>query len=418
MPINFGKVIAMPPRAPEADQPKRLAQCLDVFKQWLHLPNDQQIVKIALGTVVGNFIRGIDPVWLVIIGSPSSGKTEILHALLGIHPKIHECNRLTPAGLFCRAKDGSLGGFLGRIGSRGVGIMSDFSELLDQTRDPYATLAILRTVYDGRTGRDIGLEGGDRIEWQGHFGLLAGSASGIDDHRHAIADMGERFVYYRPSPTKNDMENAIRRGYENYCARTEQRAALAAAVKAAVLPAIEYADKIRLPRTDAERDCIVALSRWVGQCRCVVKRDRRSFQKLVDSVHLPETGARIANILMGLQQGMRIVGVSYADAWEAVRAVAWDSIPLERRLVLETIISANGLTRDYYGGMRQITRDLQHSGYNMNQRATSFALEDLELIGVLESRPGGNKSSHYRIRTEFWDLFQRVVQGGPEEQAD
>ena len=93
-----------PAKTDEAPQPAavdapRSHETLAVFDKWLRLPNKTPIYA-ALGTVAANLLPG-DPVWLGIIGPPSSAKTEILNATARL-PKVVQAATLTVAGLLSR----------------------------------------------------------------------------------------------------------------------------------------------------------------------------------------------------------------------------------------------------------------------------------------------------------------------------
>ena len=59
-----------------------LADVLATFQRWLYLP-DTDAVLAALAAVAANRLSG-DPVWLLLIGPPGGGKTEILASLTGL----------------------------------------------------------------------------------------------------------------------------------------------------------------------------------------------------------------------------------------------------------------------------------------------------------------------------------------------
>ena len=66
------------------------------YRQLLHLP-DPTAVLAALGTVAANRLPG-DPVWTLLVGPPSSGKTEIIDSLRLV-PKAVSVSTLTKAAL-------------------------------------------------------------------------------------------------------------------------------------------------------------------------------------------------------------------------------------------------------------------------------------------------------------------------------
>jgi hypothetical protein len=105
-----------------------LAQVLKVFQQWLYLP-DPGVVALTLAAVTANRMAG-DPVWLLLIGAPSSGKTEILDSLLDL-PHMHPAATLTDASLLSGVpkrehSTTSTGGLLRVIGDFGFLVLKDF----------------------------------------------------------------------------------------------------------------------------------------------------------------------------------------------------------------------------------------------------------------------------------------------------
>src|SRR5947209_11501842 len=98
-----------------------LTECVATFQRWLYLP-DPSPLYVVLATVAANQAPG-DPVWLLLVGPPGSGKTELL-VPLGLLPDVHSAATLTEASLLSgtphrdRAKDAK-GGLLREIGPYG-----------------------------------------------------------------------------------------------------------------------------------------------------------------------------------------------------------------------------------------------------------------------------------------------------------
>src|SRR5262245_58198915 len=100
----------------------RLDQVLSTFKNWLHMP-DPGIVEVCLAAIAANRIPG-DPVWILLTGGASSGKTEVLNSLCALS-NIRPVSTLTEAALLSgtgareRASDAT-GGLLRGIGPFGI----------------------------------------------------------------------------------------------------------------------------------------------------------------------------------------------------------------------------------------------------------------------------------------------------------
>jgi hypothetical protein len=166
-PGTFDETIETPPQKPhkarkyngpngsdgkisESLVPYTFDQTLDVFTRWLILP-DPTPVYALLGAVAANLLEG-DPVWLGIIGPPSSAKTELLNSISKLS-YVHQAATLTPAGLLSGTPKkqhaaNAKGGLLNQIGAFGVISLKDFGSILSMRPDAKAEiLAALREIY-------------------------------------------------------------------------------------------------------------------------------------------------------------------------------------------------------------------------------------------------------------------------------
>src|SRR5262245_33422764 len=73
-----------------------LEAVVSTFEKWLHMPDRLPLLAV-LGTVAANRMDG-DPVWLLLVGPPASGKTEILESTRDL-PDMHAVATLTEAAL-------------------------------------------------------------------------------------------------------------------------------------------------------------------------------------------------------------------------------------------------------------------------------------------------------------------------------
>ncbi len=138
-----------------------MAKVVDLFQWTMWLP-DPGVVYLVLATVAATRLPG-DPVWLLLIGPPSSGKTEALDALSDL-PEAHFASILTEAGLLSGSPtpdENATGGLLKLLGERGLIVAPDFGTLLNEHRSTRNRIfACLREVFDGQFIRWIGTKGG------------------------------------------------------------------------------------------------------------------------------------------------------------------------------------------------------------------------------------------------------------------
>jgi hypothetical protein len=146
-----------------------------VFRKWLYLPSLIPLYA-ALGTAAGNRLQG-EPVWLMLVGAPSSGKTELLMSLKEL-PEVRVVGTLSEGGLLSGTsqKERALsaqGGLLKEVGDFGQLIVKDFTSVLSMAKSGQGPLlAALREIYDGHWTRTVGTDGGQSLAWSGKLGLL------------------------------------------------------------------------------------------------------------------------------------------------------------------------------------------------------------------------------------------------------
>lgn len=316
------------PRDEPASTPVDLASTMETVRKWLYLTDDGHI-KFTLGTYAANRMKG-DPVWGMLIGGPSSGKTEPL-AALGRCPYVTARSSISGeaallSGTPKREKAATAsGGLLNEIGAFGVVVLKDFTSILSMKHEQRATLmAALREIYDGSWTRSVGADGGRTLSWAGKVGMIAGCTSIIDSHHAVIGAMGERFVFYRLPAV--DAEKQADRALDNDGQEIAMRDELSKAI-ADLMNGIDFtkpAEKL----SDVERVQMTDLVTLAVRCRSAVERDGRTREIL--QIPDAEAPARLAGVLSRLLRGMTAIGVDRAEAWQRLAKVATDSMPALR----------------------------------------------------------------------------------------
>jgi hypothetical protein len=62
-----------------------VAEVVVAFRRWLHLPDARPLLAV-LGTVAANRLEG-DSIWLLLVGPPGGGKSEVHHDRFD-HPRL------------------------------------------------------------------------------------------------------------------------------------------------------------------------------------------------------------------------------------------------------------------------------------------------------------------------------------------
>jgi hypothetical protein len=357
-----------------------LEDVIKVFSKWLHLPDPGPLITV-LAAVAANCVKG-DPLWMLLVGPPASGKTEILDSLLGL-PKMHPAGTLTEASLLSgvpgreRAKDAS-GGLLRAIGDFGFVVCKDFTSVLSMNREQRAgLLAALREIYDGAWTRHVGADGGRTLPWRGKVALIGGVTPVIDAHHAVMAAMGERFLLCRLPDVQPEQQalTALRHVGKESAMRRELRDAVTRLFVGLHLAAFDL--------TDDGRQKLAALATLVARCRSAVERD--SYKREIELVPGSERPARLVLALARVYSGMRNIGVSEQECWPLLWRVGLDCIPAIRRSGFDWL-RKNGKTS---------TRDVA-TGIGYPTTTVRRALEDLTVHGILEREKNGV--------TDDWEL--------------
>lgn len=178
----------------------KLAELKKEIEQYQYF-EDTSIIDISLAAVIATRLQLGNPIWLIIIGASSGGKSQILRPIALTDTKfLHRVDDLTE-NTFLSGMKLSKGKFapslLQRVGEHGILVMSDLTVLFSKNAESRgAILSQFRMIYDGEMVKFSGTSD-HAISWKGSLGVIAGSTPSIYTHFEEVADMGERFIYWR-----------------------------------------------------------------------------------------------------------------------------------------------------------------------------------------------------------------------------
>jgi hypothetical protein len=373
-------------RATDFDWKTPLERTVGTFQSWLHLP-DATPLLVVLGAVAAN-LRDGDPVWVVLVGPPGGGKSELLQSLVGL-PDVHPAATLTEASLLSgtpkREHDANAkGGLLRAIGDFGIILCKDFGSVLNMNRDARAAvLAALREVYDGSWTRHVGTSGGLTLAWSGKVGLVAGCTPTIDRHHAVMGAMGERFVLFR-LPESDSSEQA-RQAFAHAGQEKKMRHELATAV--AELFAAGLKESRDLRGDEIER--LVTLTTLTVKCRSAVERD--GYTRDIELIPEAEAPTRLIVVLGRLLAGLDAIGVDRTQGWQIITKASLDSIPATRRAAMDALIDAT----------EPVATPKLAEALGYPTQTTRRALEDLTAHGVCRRVTRGSGTT-----ADTWELTE------------
>lgn len=387
---------------------------IDVLGSYQHL-DDTGHVWFALAVAVSGeaevepFLS--DPLWGMLVGPSSSGKTETARALGNIAGYLDD---VTAAALlsFTKGKNPKQTGVLERIGERGTVTIGDFSTVLAQSNRGAKDqlFSLLRRAYDGSVHRDVGNMKA-QLRWRGRLTILACCTPIIDDYTSHADSLGPRWLYYRLKPRSIEGMRAMAKAAR--IPASEGRAQAADLAEQLVNRAAGRAGTVTIPDWAADAITELAIAACYG--RAAVPRSSYGKREITAEATHEET-ARLTKQLRQLVHALLALGATAEQAIDLARRCALDSMPQTRRRALELFASGVDLTAS------EVAREL-----GCDRRVARFALEELAAAGVLEwpesytTEDDSDEGSRWAPRT--WrlegsrrSLFTRILTGQPWEQ--
>lgn len=369
---------------------------------------DDGMSRIAIASVIATRLKLGDPIWLLLIGPSSSGKSQILRPMAMTDDKfIHRVDDLTEntflSGMLTAKgeKDISL---LKRIGSNGIIVISDFTVIFSKSPESRsAILGQLRMVYDGEMSKYSGTKS-EPITWRGSLGILAGSTPSIYSHFEEVADMGERFIYYRMKPY--DVEKATRRSLNRTVYGRELDETISEFFADYIKDAVKKCSGVEIPQISLEvYERIIQIAMFAANLRTPTHYDK--YQKTIDKVPCPEMPMRVALQLQTVAKGLSVMRYydtgSFDLTEEDIGYIEWCAYSLaneERRACLKILAEVD------FNSPIQTTTIGDKVG--LSTEIIRMNLQHLAAIGIVE-RGGNNDKLTWQIKDKTnWEIIRRL----------
>jgi hypothetical protein len=344
-----------------------VGELLELLGRYVHL-GDPGHVWFALAVAVSAALDG-DPLWGMLIGPSSSGKTEAIRALDGLAEPVDELT--APALLsWTHGRQPRPTGVLTRIGERGLVTVGDFSTVLATSdrggRDQL--FALLRRAYDGQVTRDLG-NAPTPLRWAGRLTVLAACTPAIDNYSSHADQLGPRWLYYRLAAGSSAAKRATSRKARLRAGQLATYRRQAAALAGRIVPAAhQRAATVALSDAAAERLDDLAIVCCFG--RAVVPRNAYGRRE-IEGLAIVEEPPRLVAQLLLLARGLLALGLPEPAAVGLCRRAALDSMPAVRRGLLAALATQEAVT---------VSEAARRVG--CHRHVARMALEELGAIGL------------------------------------
>jgi hypothetical protein len=401
--------------APPVGSPAALlVEFLDQTRTYVHLTDHGHVV-FSLAVAVSSDLDG-EPLWGMLVGPPSGGKSEAVKALDQTADE-HVDDITGPALLsWMPGKNPKPAGILTRIPSRAFVSISDFSTVLATSdRGGRDTLfALLRRAYDGHVVREVG-NSPRPLTWTGRLTLLAAVTPAIDNFSSHTDALGPRWLYCRLPETDSTHKKATvrkRRKIEGLAEKQAEAQRLATAlVRAArrVVADVELDDEMYDQLEDA------AMLTCLG--RAAVPRNAYGRRE-IDGIPIIEEPARITGQIVALAKSLLALGVSRGESLALAGKCALDTVPQARLACLRQLAGGRPMT---------VSEVRRRTG--LNRHVARRALEDMEVLELTtcprhekdeDTEESGFPSSNPWHLGDERDLVTRVLaaQAATEQASD
>jgi hypothetical protein len=373
-----------------------IADLLAAFRRYLAL-DDADHVVFAVAVAVAAHFEG-DPLWGLLVGPPSSGKTEVLRALDDVADE--HLDEITVPGLLswlqARKRSRPIG-LLARHPGQVFATVGDFSTLLAMsdkgTRD--LLFAILRRAFDGRVVRELG-NVPEPLRWEGRLTLLAAVTPEVDRYSAHADALGPRWLYLRLNPSEQQVRRAASRlSRASGSTLREHRANVCSLASEIVRAAAADGHASVGEQLGESLDDAALVTCWG---RAAVPRDGYGRREII-GMPIVEEPPRLAGQLDKLASAALRLGFDDEAAAALCRRAALDSMPLARRAVLDVLVREEPLSG------REIARRAA-----CDQFVARVTLADLAAIGVAEAdEDEKGQRSDWRLSDEHAPLIRRTL---------
>lgn len=334
-----------------------------VYAKWMHL-HDPDMLRLIYATIIAHRFQG-NPVWLLIIGPASCGKTEMLISLEN-SDMIYPVSTMTKAAVASGFGDG-MQSFCFQADGKVV-TLKDFSATAEMHSETRAELfGALREIYDGSYIRKTGRT---EINWHGKISILAGATPAIESQRKMDAALGERFITMRVTcPTENDLNIMLDKDTSSTIHKIEMRQELSNAAVAFVK------DLPLTPVANIHKSTLVLIrnaSKCIAKLRTSVTRNTYS-KEIEYPLEVGEMPMRLNSQFTLLALGLYNLPLSEPEVNRVIYRLMTDGIPYTRYRVVLAIAK----------GLQTQQMIAQHA--KLSQGMVSRLLEELMYLDIVSN---------------------------------
>lgn len=362
---------------------------------------DTNIIDVVLASIIATRLKLGDPIWLIIIGASSGGKSQILRPMALTDTKfMHRIDDLTEntflSGML-PGKERGQSSLLLRIGSSGMIVISDMTVLFSKAKEAMGTiLSQFRMIYDGEMVKHVGTSGAPLI-WKGSLGILAGSTPSIYKSFEEVADMGERFIYYRMKDYDAKKATKLALGRKVYGKDLD---AILSNMYESYMRDIVANANVDVKVSEAVHDRIIEIATLAEKIRTTVSLDWKGER--IMRIPISAMPMRVALQLISIAKGLYVMRGRELDEGD-LRILDWCAYSLANEEKRACLLCLCKLAFD-----RSLNTSSIADRIGLDTPIVRNVLQNLSAVGVLE-RSGTGDGLHWKIKNvDDWRILRRV----------
>lgn len=389
--------------SPQEQADTKIYQFMQEVEKYLFAP-DLEAVVVLMGFYGAYKMVMKNPLWIQLSGGSSAGKTTIAFdwMLSDLYEDHWSLSNLTPKTLISgyTKSANNKASLLNRIGSRGLLLFKDITNLLSQHEEVVKAVAgQFREIADGAVSNHYGT--GQGVAWQGNVSILAGLTPEFERLWNLCQPGGERFVTLRyRSISDNDLEIA-RRAMRTAGSDLEDTAKKMA-MQDRMRDLIEFTD-LSVPDKPSDEELdewgLPELATVIARLRSIPTTEEGRGASYSLSTEVPGRISRqLMNCAMGLASIRRKEKVTVEEA-KLVRRLGMDTIPIQKRWILDVFLKdlmVRGKAVVIEGDLYQRTPFMKRDDFRVH-------LNDMRAVGVLEVNEGS-----WKLNEKFLKLLLTV----------
>jgi hypothetical protein len=368
------------------------------------LPNTRKALKIMLAIATSGVRKNRTMLWLLFVGDPSSGKTELVE-LTRANPDVFSTDSITMqsfvSGERVKGKQ-KVHDLLNELNKKCF-VVKDWTTLFTLHQDTTRkVIGDLVGIYDGSFAKFSPARGNTLYKARfSHLGCITPST--LNHHNRYLNMVGARFLFYViPSLTKKQEDESFSAIFKDKDRNKTKR-------KLSKLTS-RYLNKLnRLEVKDIKfnkktRDYLTIAARFISRARGVVVIQRSSFinedkEKITyyEPLHIQvEQPWRAIQQLMELAKYLCLVENKNKlnnEEYEIIKDITLSSMPADRATAIKVF---------YKREIHEITAKQLADENEASIKTSRRLLDELVFLGILDKEKGkGNMASAYSLKREF-----------------